>query len=535
MNDDGSASDVLVTEWEQLWRTAVAYRMNPEAMAPIIPGTEIVGNDSFSFVLYDSDVNNSAIASINVTVAVSVWGLPLEDTWRCIEDTECDIPMYGDSIADTGNLSFTVVVLPDARYGHFIDRTNQRNNTLVAPGYRLSGRDDIPWGDGVSVTYVPADDLFTTPDTMWNGTEYVDQPKTLTFRYFASVELSEDVALKSEIVEQAFEVLNVDDSSMMNCSVVNYSVHSLGYPFDDENGTIDRPDQALFTGFTITEQDRSVDAIVLKVSGSIGLLTIPEPYLSPLNFEWGCDDWESVWCVGDGSKDRNPIFLGQPHDVENALNNMIFESYSKLFVDNITITTYDGKGGSCRGSFETNSKRSGCIESECQLTVKVLGYYIQETENDSLITVGFWTGIAIYISMFYCAWRLLCKPIKTFRCVKRSCILFYKFMRFLYRIPHYVRLCRRFGWRMKPISTAVEASAESEHSEQSQESTDKEHSLPLPSPSAPETPWHFPMSDKHRQVEVSRDRRPEPVSQDVPKSSALKPVLSPLEYAWSEE
>lgn len=540
---NGSASDVLVAEWEQLWRTAVAYQMNPEAMAPSIPGTEIVGNDTFSFVVYDSDVNNSAMASINVTAVASVWALPLQETWRCYEDMDCDIPMYGDTTADTSNMSFTVVVVPDASYGHFIDKTHPGNHTLVAPGYRLSGVDDYPYGDGVSVTYVPPDDFFTVPDVMWNGTEYIDQPKTLTFRYFASVHLSEDTAIKSKIVEQVFDVLNVDDSSILNCSDVSYTVNSLGFPFDDENGTIQRPDQAPFTGFTITDRDRSVDAIRLSISGSAGVLTIPGAYLSALDFSWGCDDWVSVWCLGDGWRDRNPTFIGQPVDVEKALNSMYYESYLTSYVDNFTITTFDGSGDSCRGSFEHPSVRPVCVEFECEFSVKVTTYYVEEPP-ESLITVGLWTGVAIYSSLFCCCLQILCKPIKTFRCVKASCILFFKFMRFLYRIPHYIRLCRRFGWRMKPISTAVEAPAEWEHSEpsepsgHSQELADKEHPLPPQSSSNPETPWHFPTSPtsgKHRHVVLSRDDREEPVSQAVPKSSALKPVSSPLEFAWSEE
>lgn len=387
MNPDGTASDVPVVAWEELWTTSVAYEMYNWVLESNTPEQQIVGNDSFGFVVYDIDKANSTIATKNITVETGVWASPVEPFFPCFEDTDCDVRFHGIAKADeTVFMTATITLLPDTTYGRYIDIDDDGNEVVIEAEYELSTIDDYPFGEGNILVYIPRDQFFTIPDVMWNGTKLQGQPKNLTFRYFVSVYLTRDIVMSSEIVEQLVQVTNVNDRSNLSCPkrwqnmwvredlngaiVQSYENDTIAQP--DENSTMLLPDEGVWTPFNLTERDRHLDAIRVDIEMSSGIVvSVGEEYKSVINYSRSCDDWVNVRCSGDGNVDVAPTFIGQPVDVANALNSMVYDSFSRFFVGNVTITVYDGTGGDCLGSFRSTSVRPSCETSSCSFQVDV--------------------------------------------------------------------------------------------------------------------------------------------------------------------
>lgn len=451
MFDNGSASDTIVAEWDALWSQAIGYRFDNLELQSNEPEQEIVGNDSFGFVVFDSDSNNSLPAFVNITVLAGVWALPYDGLWPCFEDTDCDVYLYGIAKAEGKvEMSFTLSKVPD--YGQVID---DGTSSRVEDGSMLSVTDTSPWSDGVNIIYRPTLDFFTTPQVTWNGTELPDQPENITIRFFVSAYLG-DVVMSSPIVEQTLRVMNVNDDSNLTCAgLQHYSVNAIGWSFDDLNGTIARPDEAVFTNISITERDRAVDAIRVDIEIDTGFVSFDELHLPLLDFSRDCDNWENVRCQGDGSIDTNPIFSGEPKDVELALNSAVYQSYARNYVDNVSIIIYDGRGGDCLGSFRTTSSRPSCARSNCSIQIEVGDYYYPDDDDDeALVTVSWYWALVVFVLLSACIVQLSFWTMKKILLVSKSSILL------CFRVRKHGW---RKGWRIQPTPTIGDGPAAQEH------------------------------------------------------------------------
>lgn len=521
------------------------------------PEDQIVGNDSFSFVVYDRDEANSATATMNITAETGVWASPVEPFFPCFEDTDCDVIFYAIAKADgTAYMTATVTFLPEAAYGRYIDIDDDGNENAVEPEYELSTIDDHPYDEGNILLYIPRDQFFTIPDVMWNGTKLQGQPKNLTFKYFVTVYLTQDIAVSSEIAEQLVQVTNVNDRSNLTCpeqwqntwaredqngAIVQSYENDTGVE-SDENSTMLPSNEGLWAPFNLTEIDRHLDAIRVDIRMSSGIVvSVGEEYKSVLNYSTSCDDWVNVRCSGDGDIDVAPTFTGQPVDVANALNSMVYDSYSRFFVGNVTITLYDGTGGDCLGSFRSTSVRPACEASSCSFQVEVNKSWFEGTVEQQerkerrpvlvmveieppvlLIVLSTFTAVLILV---FGVWCKLWGPMAV---INFLIALATEGTTFILRTLRHWRLRRQNEGRLKRIPIAKKAPA-------------KRNPKRKPaSPGVAKRFWSF-RPGQHHQVAVSPGNRKQAVKQAVlSKTFGRKPAPKPSpnrerKPAWGED
>ena len=103
-------------------------------------------------------------------------------------------------------------------------------------------------------------------------------------------------------------------------------------------------DELILTEISIQDRDRDVDPIKVRVACKYGFLTLRRSILDALDFSsfdvcYGHEDWS---CRGDGTADRDLIFVGQPSDVSQALNRLTYQSTYSFTTDILTIHIADG-------------------------------------------------------------------------------------------------------------------------------------------------------------------------------------------------
>lgn len=352
----------------------MAYQYATLGLTSNLPTEQIVGSDSFTFAVLDSHLNSSTAATINVTVSPGVWALASTSMWQCYEDTLNEVFLYGNAAVDSkGNISFTISALPT--HGDLFDGETDRP---IALGSTLSTTDAYPYRSGVRVIYRPAQDFFTAPNVTWNGSQVPLLSPMDTISFYTSTTVG-SATMASSWGTQQLRVVNVNDNSTISCPVSVYDVQAIGNVEDD---TIDRPDQVFIYNFSIADKDRGVDAIRVDIAVEYGVVSLNETYTARLNFMADCDSNRNVVCRGDGDEEKRMIFVGQPEDVQLALNGMKYQTHVPYTLDSVNITLYDGSEGACLEDFTSISVRPSCALSTCVVLMNASSYYIDSGDDD---------------------------------------------------------------------------------------------------------------------------------------------------------
>lgn len=393
MFENGSASNVAVTTGELLWRQSVAYEHDVSWLSSNSPAEQMVGNDEFSFKVFDSHFNFSVPAVITITVVTGVSALDQVNLWQCYEETDCDVRLYGSAFDDNhGNVSITVTGVTS--YGSFFD---PGTNGSIEAGSTLSKYIVYPYENGVSVTYRPPANFFTEPAVGWNGTILPPFSGSILISFYASIEIG-SAKLSSTEVTRELEIVNVNDHSTIACEENILQTQASGVVGDDVTFDYARPDHLFIYDFFITEEDRGVDPIRVDVEVMSGYLTLNDTERSRVSFDNQCSGTRDWRCKGDGIHSRSMVFVGAPKDVESVLNGVLFVSYERNVMDNMTVAVYDGFGGDCIREFSTESVRPACFPSSCSVLINVTETWLGNDpgDGDALLVLHLYEFLALF-------------------------------------------------------------------------------------------------------------------------------------------
>lgn len=417
--DNGSASNVTVTNGELLWGQSVAYEHDHLWLHSNSPDEQTVGSDIFSFKVFDSHLNFSVPAVINVTVVTGVSAIDGGGLWQCYEETDCDVWLHGSAIDDSqGNLSVTIT--GGTVYGNLFDPVN---NASIEVGSTLSSYVPYPYENGAVVTYRPPTDFFTYPDTEWNGTQLPLLGDFVVISFFASIQLG-NARISSAEVTLELKVINVDDHSTITCGEDILQTQATGAVDDDLVFDYARPDRLFINDFFIIEKDKGVDPVRISVEVESGYLTLNDTLRSRVSFEHQCSGTREWTCKGDGIQSRSMVFIGAPKDVQNVLNGMLFISYEQNSMDNMTITIFDGFEGDCIWEFATSSVRPVCYSSSCSLRVNVTETWLggdDSGDDGALLVLQLYEFLALFALISALIGILLCYCFKSLNFVLCFC------------------------------------------------------------------------------------------------------------------
>lgn len=394
--ENGSVSNVLITNGQMLWSKYVAYQPDVFSVASNMPGDQTLGRDSFTFKVFDSHWNYSVPATINVTVMTGVSAL-VDDgfLWQCYEDMDNEVLLYGTAIDDSeGFLWFTITGVPHV--GSLFDAATNRS---VEVGSTLSTPAAYPYEHGTSVIYRPPRDFFTEPTTHWNGSQLSALDDVGSVSFYTFLELG-TAAISSPESSQKLKVTNTNDNSTLNCTDQILSVRAMGAAMDDDET---RPDQVFIYNISVTEKDKGVDPIRVDLDVDKGYVSLNETQVARLEFSAVCSATQDWTCDGNAFFEQNMVFIGAPEDVQNAFYGMRYFSYDSFTMDYIDITLYDGSQGDCLREFSTKSLRPTCAPSSCRMQINVTSAWMgwNWSEEDDIPTF-FYTTIyqAIILLMF---------------------------------------------------------------------------------------------------------------------------------------
>ncbi|CAM9609660.1 unnamed protein product [Ectocarpus sp. 4 AP-2014] len=388
--NNGSVSNVAVTNDEPLWRPMVAYEHDSMWLRSNSPTDQTVGDDMFTFKVFDSHWNFSVPAVINITVLSGISAISQREIWWCFEDVNCEVELFGSTKSDdAGNMSITISGVPV--YGNLFDAGI---NMPVEVGSTLSSPVKYPYDQGASVVYQPQMDFFTDPTTQWNGTQLPELDDVMV-TFYASIELG-GTRIFSPEVSQELRVRNVDDQSAIRCG--DSILQTLATGVVDDDAILDdvRPDRLFIYNFSINEKDDGVDPVRVSVTAEYGYLTLNDTLRSRVSFMNTCSGTYNWRCRSDGVYSQNMVFVGAPEDVQHVLNGMLFVSYESNVVDNMTVTIHDGFEGDCIWQFATYSVRPTCHSSSCSITINVTETWLNDDRGPALISVTITEFFALF-------------------------------------------------------------------------------------------------------------------------------------------
>ena len=125
------------------------------------------------------------------------------------------------------------------------------------------------------------------------------------------------------------------------------------------------------TGFHITDHDLGVSPVRMQINTSnIGEFQLNPTYVDLLDFNSHSYCFAQVYwkCHGSGQGASQYLeFVGLPHNIEKAINGMVYRTYDnrKSVDSNITFTIYDGIGDQC---FNGNQLKDGSVYNGCYTT-----------------------------------------------------------------------------------------------------------------------------------------------------------------------
>lgn len=361
-----------------------------------------MGSDFFTFKVFDSHLNFSVPAMINITIYTGVIALGDLGRTTCFEDIDCQIGLYGFAIDDSqGDLSVTMTNI--TLYGEMIDPFN---NTPVDVGSTLGIRSPYPYDSGAILTLRPPAGLFSSPQINSNGSQYPPLDQFFRISYYASITLG-NATISSLEVDVQLTVHSVNDESILTCGTDLLQTLAAGVVANDLEFNFSRPDRVYIHDFFITERDRGVDPIRVTIEASHGFVTLNNTLPSTISFDGRCSGTLRWRCRGDAFNRNYMVFVGNPKDVQDALNGMFFISYDPFTMNNVTVTIYDGKDGDCIAEFATWSYRPRCFVSSCTRRVNVSEVWLNDGDWEPVLVLTLWQFFALVFSIVSCFGALL--------------------------------------------------------------------------------------------------------------------------------
>lgn len=399
MYENDTISPVSITySGQSVWNRAIlAYQMNSNLLQSNSPGNQLVGLDTFSFRVLDSDGARSLPAPVSIEVRTGVFAKSDERAY-CNEDEDCDIMLFGTSLHDSrANMMYTISDVP--LYGVLFDAAE---GTLITPGMTLSKQSRYPYEDGVTVVYRPAHDFFNDPMIMWSGDRIDMDNETESVSFYTSLAVGETI-ISSSTFRQAIRVTNVDDTSKLVCTgEKNLKVYATQ---TDEEFNTSRHDRLTFKNITIdNDYDKGLDPVRVDITIEKGNVFLNPQYRDLMDFGFTCGGIYTTWrCRKISFLQKTMTFIGAPEDAAGSMNGMVYYNQYEFASSPVIIEMYDGEGGSCIESrgFSTTSGRPECKSSSCTFQVEVGAFEIEkEDENEGWIKLNLLAVQIIAVSAF---------------------------------------------------------------------------------------------------------------------------------------
>lgn len=220
-------------------------------------------------------------------------------------------------------------------------------------------------------------------------------PDSFTFRLVGV----EDIDIYSSVVTQVVNVVNKNKPTSITylypsppSSPRAPPLHWSVYPISYVKSGSDVGTTATLSGFTIMDPDKGTDRLRVTITTTRkAVLSLPAELIQHLDFTSMAACRSSVWrCQGTGFADPYLSFVGRPDVIENALNGMRYQSAYPNYMDNITVTLFDGVGGECLPAAAVGpSVHAGCFKASASVLVRVLDY----AELPSTFTVAVSNGL----------------------------------------------------------------------------------------------------------------------------------------------
>lgn len=401
MNIDDTISTAKITySGESVWdRAILAYQLNNNMLQSNSPDDQLVGWDTFSFRVLDSD----GIGSFPAPVAINVYTGVFSDSKQraqCYEDEDCDIMLFGSALDDSqADMMYTITHVP--LHGVLFDAAD---GTIIEPGMTLTKKSQYPYHDGGTVVYRPPHDFFNDPTVTWLGDRIDQDNETESVTFYTSV-IEGDTVLSSPVSIKSIRVTNVDDTSKLVCSgEKNLQVRATQ---TDEEFNYTRADRVAFPNIYVdSDYDKGVDPVRIDITIREGNVHLNPEYRDRMDFSFDCAGLYSTWrCRRIDFLQKTMTFIGTPKDAALSMTGMVYYNQYEYASSDVTIEMYDGEEGDCISSraFSTTSVRPECESSSCTFHVEVgslLGTDDGGEKNHSWIQLNLTTLKVIFLSAF---------------------------------------------------------------------------------------------------------------------------------------
>lgn len=373
----------------------------------------ILAYDSFTYYVDDSDGAWSTVGIASLSIISRLTAVTAQSrndsSWICVEDTASAINVYvQDSITSRRNVTIVISVVPE--HGSLLRATT--NSTLMTGDALDTDCTDTNYMGYLScvssLMYLPNRNYFNSPTSKWNGDEVGGTLEADIFSFYAVA--SNNGEYSNEAV-QDIRVVNSNDPSVLQCPKHVQYVQAVGTGVYARGVGFVPLDSTAIGGVSITDLDKGVDVVKVKVFASFGLLSLNEMYITLLDFNSAafCYEADTSQCVGSGTGDRELIFIAEPSHAQMALNGMVYQSVISNVVDTINIIVLDGANGDClsENKLLSGSVRQGCWQASCQfdITVGTRQLALDVASNNNL-SVEVWVSVGVGLCVLaYIAWR----------------------------------------------------------------------------------------------------------------------------------
>ncbi|CAM9198025.1 unnamed protein product, partial [Discosporangium mesarthrocarpum] len=362
---NGSASSTVVKERQPLWGQYVSYSYTGNLSS----GSEfnastwsgLLGEDSFTFFVIDASDTFSAPGKATLKILSGITALsPMSvgnSSWRCIEDENNTVFLFAEDFHGSRELMFVISSTPP--HGSLYSNAH----TILNVGDKIEATQSSHF-KMASVIYRPDRDFFNSPYTTYQDGESENE-----MRFF--VEEKNNSGHHSAEGVQYLEVTNTNDPTWLSCPIQQYNVEAIGATTYDTAGELTMSDRVYLSGFTVDDPDQGIDVIKVSVAADHGLLSLNPTHVHKLDFNSFTYCLQNNWgCQGSGSGDKSLVFIGEPDDVELALNGMKYQTYNSGVIDHVMFTIYDGDYGDQCSMGDTNiSSNSSCWQVSCSINI----------------------------------------------------------------------------------------------------------------------------------------------------------------------
>jgi hypothetical protein len=381
----------------------------------------LIVEDSLSFAAADSSGMWSREETISIQIRSALYGLNTSDIRSREEDFPLELPhvvenerssfvLRGIDVSGWNReLFYQIVSLPPSHVGRFVYPGTNRSLTI---GSILDERESFPYGEGVSVDFIPQKDYHNHPCPMRvvNACERLE----IEYRVLSMDETGVDILSASDSKSQEFLVINVNSPPKLTGPSSVPSVQRL---------TQMHASEIVLTGFNVSDMDKDADRVVVNVTTKSGEVC--------LSSDWWNTSYQNVPCGRyDGCNDlvcwSNQLILSAyPSIINDMLNGMVYSTYS-AGQDIVRVEIMDGSCIDFSGETD-QSIHKGCYKVSHEVTVMVTDPTMtvlpaeEETETNwdaILIAMSFLTSVIVTAALVLACLVLTGQPPANLECLE---------------------------------------------------------------------------------------------------------------------